>query len=147
MSGYGKWVAGGKTKWITLLVWIAVVGALTMIWPSVNSQVVNNAPNLPEDSQSVRAAALAEAEFPAGSGVPALLVWHREGGLSEDDLLHITAVYSKLEQQPLAHQNFVPPLGQLRRRRCRLHCRRTEAHSSHRCCLTRRQTVTSSGNR
>ncbi|WP_342420709.1 MMPL family transporter [Paenibacillus sp. FSL E2-0178] len=113
MSGYGKWVAGGKTKWITLLVWIAVVGALTMIWPSVNSQVVNNAPNLPEDSQSVRAAALAEAEFPAGSGVPALLVWHREGGLTEDDLLHITAVYSKLEQQPLAHQNFVPPLGQL----------------------------------
>lgn len=113
MSGYGKWVAGGKTKWITLLVWIAVVGALTLIWPSVNSQVVNNAPNLPEDSQSVRAAALAETEFPAGSGVPALLVWHREGGLSEEDLLHITAVYSKLEQQPLAHQNFVPPLGQL----------------------------------
>lgn len=113
MSGYGKWVAGGKTKWITLLVWIAVVGALTMIWPSVNSQVINNASNLPEDSQSVRAAAVAEKEFPAGSGVPALLVWHREGGLSEEDLLHITAVYSKLEQQPLEHQNFVPPLGQL----------------------------------
>jgi RND superfamily putative drug exporter len=33
--------------------------------------------------------------------------------LSQDDLVHITAVYKKLEQQPLPHQNFVPPLGQL----------------------------------
>lgn len=113
MSGYGKWVAGSKTKWITLLVWIAVVGVLTMLWPSVNSQVINNASNLPADSQSVQASVVAEREFPAGSGVPALLVWHREGGLSEEDLIHITAVYAQLEQQPLESQNFVPPLGQL----------------------------------
>ncbi|KWX73703.1 hypothetical protein AMQ84_21775 [Paenibacillus riograndensis] len=113
MSGYGKWVAGSKTKWVTLIVWIAVVGALTMLWPSVNSQELNNASNLPEDSQSVRASAVAEREFPAGSGVPALLVWHREGGMSGQDLAHIIAVYSKLEQQPLAHQNYVPPLGKL----------------------------------
>lgn len=97
-----------KTKWITLLVWIVLVGALTLLWPAVNSQVANNAPNLPDDSQSVQAAAIAEQEFPSGSGVPALLVWHREGGLSQDDLVHITAVYKKLEQQPLPHQNFVP---------------------------------------
>lgn len=113
MSGYGKWVAGSKTKWITLLVWIVLVGVLTMLWPSVNSQVANNASNLPEDSQSVRASVVAEREFPAGSGVPALLVWHRDGGISEEDLVHITAVYGKLEQQPLEHQNFVPPLGKL----------------------------------
>ncbi|MEK4519688.1 MMPL family transporter [Paenibacillus sp. FSL H8-0122] len=113
MSGYGKWVAGSKTKWITLLVWVALVGVLTMLWPSVNSQVANNASNLPEDSQSVRASVVAEREFPAGSGVPALLVWHRDGGIPEEDLVHITAVYSKLEQQPLMHQNFVPPLGKL----------------------------------
>ncbi|WNS42562.1 MMPL family transporter [Paenibacillus sp. MMS20-IR301] len=113
MSGYGKWVAGSKTKWITLLVWIAIVGVLTMLWPSVNSQVLNNASNLPEDALSVQASAVAEQEFPAGSGVPALLVWHREGGLAEEDLVHIAAVYNQLEQQPLPHQNFVPPLGQL----------------------------------
>ncbi|MEK4353684.1 MMPL family transporter [Paenibacillus sp. FSL R5-0475] len=113
MSGYGKWVAGKKTKWITLLVWIVLVGALTLLWPAVNSQVANNAPNLPDDAQSIQATAIAEQEFPSGSGVPALLVWHREGGLSQDDLVHITAVYNKLEQQPLPHQNFVPPLGKL----------------------------------
>ncbi|CAH1209984.1 Apo-petrobactin exporter [Paenibacillus auburnensis] len=113
MSGYGKWVAGRTTKWITLLIWIVLVGILTVLWPSVNSQVLNNAQNLPETAQSVRAAAVAEQEFPGGSGVPALLVWHREGGLSEEDLVHIIAVYGKLEQQPLPHQNYVPPLGQL----------------------------------
>lgn len=113
MSGYGKWVAGRKTKWITLLVWIVLVGILTMLWPAVNSQVANNSPNLPDDSQSVQAAIVAEQEFPSGSGVPALLVWHRAGGLSQEDLGHIIAVYNKLEQQPLPHQNFVPPLGKL----------------------------------
>lgn len=113
MSGYGKWVAGSKTKWITLIVWIAVVGVLTLLWPSVNSKVLNNVTNLPDDSQSVQASVVAEREFPAGSGVPALLVWHREGGLSEEDLIHIIALYGKLEQQPLQHQNYVPPLGQL----------------------------------
>ncbi len=113
MSGYGKWVAGSKTKWITLLVWIAVVGALTMLWPAVNSQVDNNAANLPEDSQSVQAAKIAEREFPTGSGIPALLVWHREAGLTEEDLTHVGAVYNKLTQEPLPHQNFVPPLGNL----------------------------------
>lgn len=113
MSGYGKWVAGRKTKWITLLVWIVAVGVLTLVWPSVNSQVLNNAQNLPDDAQSVQAAAVAEQEFPGGSGTPALLVWHRDGGISDEDLIHIIALYGKLEQQPLEHQNFVPPLGQL----------------------------------
>ena len=84
-----------------------------MLWPAVNSQEVNNAPNLPDDSQSVQAAKIAEREFPSGSGVPALLVWHREGGISQEDLLHIQALYSNLEKTPLPHQNFVPPLGQL----------------------------------
>ncbi|WP_245237649.1 hypothetical protein, partial [Paenibacillus ihuae] len=60
MSGYGKWVAGRTTKWITLLIWIVLVGILTVLWPSVNSQVLNNAQNLPETAQSVRAAAVAE---------------------------------------------------------------------------------------
>ncbi|MBT2291251.1 MMPL family transporter [Paenibacillus albidus] len=113
MSGYGKWVAGRKTKWITLLLWIVIVGALTLIWPSVNSQVGSNASNLPDDLQSVQASVVAEREFPGGSGVPALLVWHREGGLSEEDLIHIGAVYKTLAELPLPHQNFVPPLGQL----------------------------------
>lgn len=113
MSGYGKWVAGRKSKWITLLVWIAVVAALTMMWPGVNSQELNNASNLPESSPSVKASVVAEREFPAGSGVPALLVWHREGGMTEADLKQVISVYGKLEKQPLEHQTYVPPLGQL----------------------------------
>ncbi|WP_019914918.1 MMPL family transporter [Paenibacillus sp. HW567] len=113
MSGYGKWVAGSKSKWITLLVWIAAVAALTLLWPGVNSQELNNATNLPKSSPSVKASVVAEREFPAGSGVPALLVWHREGGMSEADLKQVIAVYGKLEKQPLEHQTYVPPLGQL----------------------------------
>lgn len=113
MSGYGKWVAGGKSKWITLLIWIAAAGILNLIWPAVNAQVQNNAPNLPKDAPSVQAEAVAGREFPGGNGVPALLVWHRDGGVTDQDLVHIGAVYTTLDKQPVAYQQFVPPLGSI----------------------------------
>ncbi|WP_310551070.1 MMPL family transporter [Paenibacillus glufosinatiresistens] len=113
LSGYGKWIAGPRSKWVTLLVWVALVAVLNMVWPSVNSQVKNNASNLPENSPSVVADRIIEKEFPGGNGVPALLVWHRDGSLNDKDYAAIATVYAKLAKEPLPHQQFVPPLGQV----------------------------------
>ncbi|AIQ65978.1 membrane protein [Paenibacillus stellifer] len=113
MKGYRQWVAGRTGKWVTLLVWIIIVGALSAMWPAVNSQVDNNAANLPDSAASVQASAVAEREFPSDDGVPALLVWHREGGMSDEDLAHIGALYNNLAKQPPAYVATVPPLGQL----------------------------------
>ncbi|QWU15959.1 putative drug exporter of the RND superfamily [Paenibacillus sophorae] len=113
MEGYGKWVSGRIGRWVTLAVWILAVGVLSAAWPGVNSQVVNNAANLPLDAGSVQAEKLAQQEFPSGGGIPALLVWHRQGGISAEDLVHIGAVYTALEKKPLPHLLSVPPLGQL----------------------------------
>lgn len=113
MKGFGKGITGPKGRWVTLLVWIAVAAVLSMVWPQVNSRVINNAANLPDDAWSVQAAKLAEQEFPGGSGVPALLVWHREGGLTDADLQYMLKAYSSFEEKPLPHQVFVPPFGKM----------------------------------
>ncbi|MBY9077723.1 MMPL family transporter [Paenibacillus sp. HN-1] len=113
MKGYGQWLSGRTGKWVMLLVWIIIVGVLNAVWPAVNSQVDNNAANLPDSAASVQAAAVAEREFPSDDGVPALLVWHREGGMKDEDLAHIGALYSTLTKQPPAYVVTVPPLGQL----------------------------------
>ncbi|HEY2494566.1 MAG TPA: MMPL family transporter [Paenibacillus sp.] len=112
-SGYGKWVAGKRSKWVTLIVWIMTIGILTAIWPGVGSEEVNNAPNFSDDVASVQAQQLADEEFPSGTGTPALLVWQREGGLSDEDLGHIQSLYAKLTTNPVPHQDSVPPFDKI----------------------------------
>ncbi|MGF7048896.1 RND superfamily putative drug exporter [Paenibacillus sp. DS2015] len=112
-SGYGKWVAGKRSKWVTLIVWIMTIGVLTAIWPGVGSEEINNAPNFNDDVASVQAQQLADKEFPGGTGTPALLVWQREGGLSDEDLGHIQSLYAKLTTNPVPHQDSVPPFDKI----------------------------------
>lgn len=112
-SGYGRLVAGPKTKWVTLAVWTALVIVLNLLWPMVNEEEINNAPNLPDNSLSVQAEELAAREFPAGEGIPALLVWQRTGGLSDEDLAGIQQLYKTLGEQPVPHQAGLVPLDRM----------------------------------
>ncbi|MDO7906410.1 MMPL family transporter [Paenibacillus sp. JX-17] len=105
----GRWVAGKTGRWVTLLIWIVAAVILNLVWPSVNSQEVGNAPNLPDDKPSVQAEALAAKEFPNAAGVPALLVWHKDQGLADEDLVHIQKLTAAWESQPLPEQTFVAP--------------------------------------
>ena len=94
--GFGSIVAGKRGKWVTLLVWVVLAGVLSMWLPSVNDEEINNAPNLLNTAPSVQAQKLIEEEFPSTGGVPALLVWHREGPLTDEDLTHINEFYCLL---------------------------------------------------
>jgi RND superfamily putative drug exporter len=111
--GYGRWVAGKRSKWITLLVWIMVVAILTIVWPSVGSEEINNSPNLKNDVASVQAEAIESQQFPAGSGLPALLVWHRESGLTDEDIVNVQNLYGKWGTNPLPFQDSVPPFDKM----------------------------------
>ena len=112
-TGYGRWVAGPKTKWATLIVWIILVAVLNLIWPMVTEKEKNNAPNLPDSSLSVQAQALAAREFPSGEGIPALLVWQRTGGLTDEDLGHVQELFAKLAKQPVPHQAGLVPFDKM----------------------------------
>lgn len=112
-GGYGKWVAGKKTKWITVLVWVILAVVLNLIWPAVGEQENNNAANLKENEPSVIAQMVADREFPNDSGIPALIVIHKESGLGTEDLTKLQELTLQLEENPVPHQTAVIPLHKL----------------------------------
>ncbi|MFD2613773.1 MMPL family transporter [Paenibacillus gansuensis] len=113
LERYGKAVAGKKTRWVTILVWVALVMVLNLLFPQANSQTVENAPNLGDNRPSVKAEALAKEQFPNESGVPALIVLHREGGMQDQDLVKLGKVTEHFTKNPLPNQTLIPPLHQL----------------------------------
>lgn len=110
---YGKWVAGNRSKWITILVWIVLALVLNLTLPAVGERENNNAENLADDKASVQAERLAAQEFPNNTGVPALIVWHREGGLQDEDLTNLQQLTEELTSEPVANQSQVVPLHEL----------------------------------
>jgi RND superfamily putative drug exporter len=113
LEKYGRSVAGPRGKWVTLVLWIVITGALSALLPSVNSQENNNAANLPESFPSVQAEEVAKREFPNAEGIPALIVWHREGGLTDDDLKIVQNMAQTFTAKPLPEQAALPPYHQM----------------------------------
>ncbi|WNR43207.1 MMPL family transporter [Paenibacillus roseipurpureus] len=112
-SKLGGLVAGRRSKWVTLAVWILLTGILSVFLPNVNSQENNAAQQLPNDAWSMEAAALMKEHFPNNEGVPALVVWYRNTGLTDADLAGVQKVAKQLTEAPLAAQKGVPPLHQM----------------------------------
>ncbi|WP_409345784.1 MMPL family transporter [Paenibacillus sp. MBLB4367] len=110
---YGRIVAGPKTKWVTLVVWLLLTALLSAVLPGVNKVENNAAENLPDSMASMQAEALARSEFASGSGLPALVVWYRPSGLKQDDFTLIQNLSKQLEEKPLDEQKSAPPLHKL----------------------------------
>lgn len=112
-ANWGRKVAGPKSRWATLILWIIVVAVLSMVWPSVNSQETNSNSLLPSNTMSVKASQLAKDQFPDSSGQPLLIVWYRKGGLTSSDYKAIQKIYQNLNEHPLKKQSFIPPFASL----------------------------------
>lgn len=116
MENNSRWQLGapGKMgKWAILLIWILLAGLLRAFLPSVNDEERNSSPNLPASMPSVAAESVAEREFPSGADIPALIVWHRGDGLTDDDLAKVQKWSAQMAESPVPHQTSVPPLHQL----------------------------------
>lgn len=113
IDGYGKGITGPVGRWVTLAAWILVAALLSVLLPQVGKHETNNAPNLSESKPSVRAAAVAEREFASGADIPALLVWHKPGGLSDGELPQIAELAGKWTASPVPYQTSVAPLHKL----------------------------------
>ena len=105
-----KMMTGKVSRWVVIASWIIATVLLTFTLPAVNDKTENVPSDLPADSDSVVADELIKKEFPNSSGIPALLTWHREGGLTEADLAEIQNLSKELTENPLKQQSFLPPL-------------------------------------
>ncbi|HDR6271305.1 TPA: MMPL family transporter [Bacillus cereus] len=110
---WGKYVGGKKARWITLFVWVLLTLVLSFTWPAVNTVEDEAAPNLPETAMSQQANDMIKKEFPNDSGNPVLIVWHKDGGLEEQDFKSIQDTYKKLRNSPLKEQETLPPLDNI----------------------------------
>lgn len=106
-------IAGPRTRWVTLAAWIIIAALLSVFLPAVGEKEQSNAPNLEADSPSVVADQLIKEKFPSSSGIPALVVWHRESGLTEEDYLLIQKTTQTIVEAPLKEQGEVVPLHQM----------------------------------
>nr|WP_234340182.1 MMPL family transporter [Gorillibacterium timonense] len=102
-------VAGPKSRWVIVLLWIVLISVLTLIWPSVSKEENDGAKNLAATEPSVIAEEIAAKEFPGEDGIPALVVWNREKGLTEDDLAAIRQVTEALTEKPAPGMQSVLP--------------------------------------
>lgn len=109
----GKVVAGSRSRWITLLLWVITVSFLSFLWPQVNEEETNSNNLLPDDAMSVEASKIMEEQFANDTGTPLLLVWYRENGLNEADFQLIQNLYQELNTNPLQQQSMVPDFSQV----------------------------------
>ena len=102
-----------KGRWMTLLIWIIITVILSFSLPSVNKVEDNSAAQLPNSAMSVKADAVAKKQFPSDTGVPLLLAWYRDGGLTDQDYAVIQKLYKDLNNDPIKAQDTLPPFGKL----------------------------------
>jgi RND superfamily putative drug exporter len=81
--------SGKKGKWITLLLWVVLLGATAGAAARLESvQSQDPANSRPSDTQSALVAQALE-DFPGGDAIPAVIAYERVGGLTEADLAKI----------------------------------------------------------
>lgn len=110
-SKIGDCVSNSKTRWLTMFVWILLIGIFSIVWPQVNDRETTDNQLLPDDVMSVEGNNIINEEFSDDIGVPLLLVWHNDNKFDISDIEAIQKLYMKLDENPLAYQSYVPPFG------------------------------------
>ncbi len=89
--------AGQRSKWIILAVWlILLIGVAPLAGRLQSVEENDSAAFLPDDAESLEVALLEE-EFQRGDKSPAVVVYHRAGGLSDSDLTRVESDRAALE--------------------------------------------------
>ncbi|MEH7109419.1 MMPL family transporter [Bacillus sp. JJ1764] len=102
-----------RGRWVTVGIWIVLVGILSSTFPNVNKLADNSAANLPKSAMSMRAAKIVAEQFPNNNGTPLLLVWYRAEGLTDQDYQVVSKLYQHLQKTPLTEQSNIPPLSNM----------------------------------
>ncbi|WP_156857572.1 MMPL family transporter [Oceanobacillus sp. AG] len=113
LKSWGGLVASSKTRWLTIFIWILLIGIFSFIWPQVNDEETTDQQLLPDDMMSVQAKEIVEREFADDSGTPLLLVWYKDGGLELEDVEMIQEIYKELDAEPLFKQKMIPPFSEI----------------------------------
>ncbi|MFB1097587.1 MMPL family transporter [Terribacillus sp. JSM ZJ617] len=108
MQKLGAFISGKSGRWIILAAWIVLALVLNLTLPQANSQEDAQAETFLNDTNSEEAARIIEEEFADNSGLPALLTWYQEDGLSDEDLQSIQQFSADLQEADLEAATVTP---------------------------------------
>jgi RND superfamily putative drug exporter len=97
VSRYAAFVAGRRSKWVVLVLWFLLMGIGGSLAAGL-ADVQDNDPEawLPSSAQSTKAVQLAEQYFADKDSSTAVIVYAREGGLTQADLSRIDGDRTRL---------------------------------------------------
>lgn len=113
LEKWGSMMGGKNTRWIVVALWFVFAIALAFIFPQINSVENYAGEEIPQSYTSVKVGQIMEEQFASDSGIPLLITWYKESGLTEQDLSNIQALYKDLAQTPLQGQETIPPFHEL----------------------------------
>jgi putative drug exporter of the RND superfamily len=86
MSALASFVSGRRTKWVVIVLWIVAVLALSPLAAKLGDATRDETASfLPAEAESTRVQELLKDRFQGGETTIGLIVYKREGGLSEAD--------------------------------------------------------------
>lgn len=99
-------VRSRRSAWVTVVAALIAVGALFALLPSSSESGFPQS-GLPDSAQSARVAALLE-EFPSADMTAAVVLWNRDGGLTDEDTAAIGARAAELARLSTAPEAVRP---------------------------------------
>lgn len=113
LEKWGSAMGGKNTRWIVVGLWIVFAVTFALIFPQINSVENFAGDEIPETYTSIQAGKILEEEFASDSGIPLLITWYNESGITEQDLTNIQGLYKQLADDPLNGQESIPPFHEL----------------------------------
>jgi len=102
-------LTGPVTKWLVLAAWIIIVAAASPLASKLTDVQNNEASSwLPESAESTQALAKL-APFQDENDIPTVIVYHRDGGLTPDDLAAISGQAQEIQAMDGVVGQVVPP--------------------------------------
>src|SRR5688572_9039671 len=112
MSALASFVAGRRTKWVTVVIWIVLVVALAPLGAKLADETQDDTASfLPESAESTEVVEILDEEFGSGETTQGLIVYHRDGGLTEADKEKIEADAEALEELAQPYQDALEAAG------------------------------------
>ena len=110
VSSFASFVSGRRGKWVVLAIWIVAFAVMTPLGSKLQDETKDDTASfLPESAQSTRVVELLDSKFPNQETSQGLIVYQRDGGLTEADKAKIAADAKKLEDLPHDELPLVAP--------------------------------------
>ena len=113
MSALAAFVTGRRTKWVVIGLWVVAVVALSPLGAKLADATSDETASfLPSEAESTRVQELLKDRFPGGETTIGLIVYRRQGGLTDADKARIARDARRVDEAIPVSQPAVVPFTQ-----------------------------------